>query len=420
MERYTEILEDRAYDLTPDDELYEEKLLEIASMFRTFSAALTEFIKGHGYNGDPDDAAAKVAFLRSRYKAAEINAPRDLKDWFSSDKTLKKRDLAFQVCFALGLNVDETNDFFRRVMFERSFDCHSINEAVYYFCIRHGLSYMDAKAIIALMPNVDNQGRVNTQDDDVLYTGTIIEFINGINSKDELVAYINDHISQFGYNNATATKHIQDLWDIISRKEGLAYREGLLLAEANAYRIGEDENDYDNDDDAVTTVTAEPDSVWKIYCQILGLDKYQTTRYGGNRSIKPLLEKNNLLPPLAEAKFPDRDGIEKIVNGVHVSPERIRKLMILLEFYVYWADLIVKAKNAFNESGMIDAERFLAKADRYLVEAGYPPLYQGNPYDWIFMWAIKDSTPLYTFREYINELFAYKGAPLLRFEDEEA
>ena len=58
MERYTEILEDRAYDLTPDDELYEEKLLEIASMFRTFSAALTEFIKGHGYNGDPDDAAA--------------------------------------------------------------------------------------------------------------------------------------------------------------------------------------------------------------------------------------------------------------------------------------------------------------------------------------------------------------------------
>ena len=56
--------------------------------------------------------------------------PRDLKDWFSSDKTLKKRDLAFQVCFALGLNVDETNDFFRRVMFERSFDCHSINEAV--------------------------------------------------------------------------------------------------------------------------------------------------------------------------------------------------------------------------------------------------------------------------------------------------
>lgn len=418
MERYTEILDDKASDLTPDDELYEEKLLEIASLFRTFSAALTEFIKGHGYIGNPDDAAAKVAFLRSRFKAAEINTPRDLKDWFSSDKSLKKRDLAFQVCFALGLNVEETNDYFRRVMFERSFDCHSINEAVYYFCIRNGLPYKDAKEIIALMPDVDNQGRVNTQADDVLYTGTIIEFINGISSKEELIAYVNEHIAQFGYNNATATKHIQDLWNIISREEGLAYREGIIWAEANAYRIGEDEN-AESDDDAYTTVTAEPDSVWKIYCQILGLDKYQTARYGVNRSIKPLLEKNNLLPPLAEAKFPDRDGIEKIINGVHVSPERIRKLMILLEFYVYWADLIVKSKNAYCESGMIDAERFLAKADRYLVEAGYPPLYQGNPYDWIFMWAIKDSTPLCSFRDHMTELFAYKGDSLLQYEDEE-
>lgn len=415
MERYTEILDDMTSNLTPDDEQYEEKLLAIASLFRTFSAALTEFIKEHGYSGNPDDDAAKVAYLRSRFKAAKINAPRDLKDWFSSGKTLKKKEIAFQVCFALGLDVDETNDFFRRVMFERSFDCHSIYEAVYYFCFRNGLSYEDAKEIIALMPDVDNKGRVNTHDDDVLYTGTIIDYINGISSKDELLAYISEHISQFGYNNATATKHIQDLWNIISRKEGLAYREGLLWAEANAYRIGEDD-----DDDAFTTATAEPDSVWKIYCQILGLDKYQATRYGATRSIKPLLEKNNLLPPLAEAKFPDRDGIEKIINGVHVSPERIRKLMILLEFYVYWADLIVKSKNAFCESSRIHAERFQDKANRYLVEAGYPRLYEGNPYDWIFMWAIKDATPLCTFRDYMTELFAYKGDSLLQDKDKEA
>ena len=93
--------------------------------------------------------------------------------------------------------------------------------------------------------------------------------------------------------------------------------------------------------------------------------------------------------------------------------------MILLEFYVFWAEQIVKSKNPFHESTAVDAERFMAKVDRYLVEAGYPALYHGNPYDWIFLWAIKDPSPLLTFRYYMSELFAHKGDALLRLEDEE-
>ena len=414
MERYTEVLDYEASSLTPDDDLYEQKLLSVASMFRTFSEALTRFISEHGYTGSTDDSAAKVDYMRSQFKAAGINAPRDLKDWFSSNKSIK-RETAFSVCFALGLNVDETNDFFRRVIFERSFDCHAVNEAVYYFCIRNGMAYKEAKEIISLMPKVDNKGHVDTESNDVLYTGTIIEFINGISNKDELIAYVNEHITQFGYNNATATKHIQDLWNTISRKNGLAYQEGLLLAEGNAYRVSEDDSS-----EAFTTVSSDPDSVWYLYCQILGLDKHQTKKFGGEiRSIKSVLVDNSLLPPLAEANFPDRNGIEKIINGSHVSPETIRKLMILLEFYVFWAEQIVKSKNPFHESTAVDAERFMAKADRYLVEAGYPALYHGNPYDWIFLWAIKDPSPLLTFRYYMSELFAHKGDALLRLEDEE-
>ena len=297
MERYTEILDYEASNLSPDDDLYEEKLLGIASMFRTFSEALTQFICSHGYTGHIDDITAKVDFLRNQFKIAGINPPRDLKDWFSSNKALK-RETAFQTCFALGLNVDETNDFFRRVIFERSFDCHAVNEAVYYFCIRNGLTYKVAKEIISQMPKIDNKGRVDTKNNDVLYTGTIIEFINGISDKDELISYVREHIVQFGYNNATATKHIQDLWNSIAQSEGLAYREGLLLTEANAYRTSEK-----NDDDTLVTASSDADSVWRIYCQLLGLDKHQTVKYGTNRSIKPMLEANNLLPPLAEAKF---------------------------------------------------------------------------------------------------------------------
>lgn len=34
-----------------------------------------------------------------------------------------------------------------------------------------------------------------------------------------------------------------------------------------------------------------------------------------------------------------------------------------------------------------------------MIEAGYPELYVGNPYDWIFFYVSHDREPLITFRE---------------------
>ena len=43
-----------------------------------------------------------------------------------------------------------------------------------------------------------------------------------------------------------------------------------------------------------------------------------------------------------------------------------------------------------------------------LLDAGYLKLYAGNPYDWIFMWALNDENPLIAFRYYMGEVFAVK------------
>jgi hypothetical protein len=238
-----------------------------------------------------------------------------------------------------------------------------------------------------------------------LYTGTIVEFINGAKNAEELISYVTDHIEQFGYNNATATKHIQELWASLACKGGLAYKEGLLLDKAFNFDIGKELGK----DDEYTTVTEDTDSIWRIFAQIVGLDRHQTTQLGTNRNLKPLLENNALLPSLAEDSFPDRNGIELIIKGKHVSHERIRKTMILLEFYTYWANAIVAHKNALWESTEVDAERCIDKINRYLIESGYPELYPGNPYDWIFMWAVNDAWPLVAFRDYMRTLYAHKS-----------
>lgn len=402
MDQYTEILTRMSDNLSPDDDQYEEKLLAIASTFRSFSQSLTSFLCSNGFAGDSGNEDEKVSFLKNKFKGKNIPYPRDIKKWFTEGKGIN-RDTAFQICFAFGLSVEETNDFFRRVYFERSFDCHSISEAVYYYCIRNGLSYTDALDLISRMPTVKTSA-IKT-DKEILYTGTIIEFINGIKTADELVDYVCEHIEQFGYNNATAAKHIQELWQTLSCEDGLAHKEGLLLDKSFNYDFGKDFTK----DDEYTIVSKEEDSIWRIFAQIVGLDRKQTTQFGTNRTIKPLLENNALLPSLAEESFPDRNGIELIIKGKHVSHERIRKIMILLEFYNYWATAMVEHNNALWESNEIEAERCIDKINRYLIEAGYPELYPGNPYDWIFMWAVKDVWPLVTFRDYMLALYAYKS-----------
>ena len=74
MDYYTDYFNTTALSLSPDDEQYEEKLLAIASHFRSFSDALSQFIGEHGYDG-PDSAETKAAFIKLKFSEAGIPTP---------------------------------------------------------------------------------------------------------------------------------------------------------------------------------------------------------------------------------------------------------------------------------------------------------------------------------------------------------
>lgn len=43
-----------------------------------------------------------------------------------------------------------------------------------------------------------------------------------------------------------------------------------------------------------------------------------------------------------------------------------------------------------------------------LVDAGYPILYPGNPYDFIIFFSVNADNPLMTFRDFMREMFLNK------------
>lgn len=383
MASYTTLLQSPLDLISPEDDNFIEELLDVARLFRPFCEGLDEFLAAHGYTGDPGSTAEKTAFLRAAFEGAGMTPPRDMEKWYNQRQTVR-RDTAFQICFAFRLDGTETDEFFRRVFArERSFDCHRVQEAVYYFCLNNGLSYADAQAIIDALPPPPKD---LPEGQSAVYTESIIAELNRIDTREALVEYLSGNIAQFSQNNVTASDRIRRLWARAAGPEGLLVREY-----ARFYAPGDDVATGQQAQLPLKDGALRP---WDAYLAILQLDKRQVSGLKPDRTIRPIIEK---LHADAQDSFPDRQGIEAILAGRRVSYERVRKWLILLVFYTYWAERRL-------ERGTCDAEgpdgvRCIDTIDRYMVDAGYPEMYVGNPYDWLFFYAARDREPLITFRE---------------------
>lgn len=389
MPAYTAMLQRPLDSISFEDDNFIEELLQVVQLFRPFSAAITEFISEHGYEGGPDDIDAKVSFIRTAFEKANITSPREIREWFTAGQPIK-RDTAFLICFAFRLDGGATDEFFRRYYArERSFNCHQVQEAVYYFCLNNGLSYAEALDIQTRVP----LAKESTKSSDIVYTGSIIAELNELETKDALITYLTENIDKFSDSNVTAYETIRRLWALAAGNGGLLMQEREKLpsilddaatGEKNRLRSGK--------------AGVKP---WDAYLAILQLDKDDVKRLKAERSIRPILKK---LHTDAQDSFPDRQGIDKILRGEHVSYERVRKWLVLLTFYTFWAQKAVKEGNY--EAEAEDANRCLTSMNQHLMDAGYPELYVGNPYDWIFLYAAKSEEPLYVFRFIWNELLA--------------
>ena len=388
MDVYTSKLETGAAELYEYDAV--EKLPQIIASFRGHGAALSDFLSRHGYPEDREDSVpAKAAFLKERFEAAGIGAAkaRGAEKWLTEMNGFE-RETGFRIAFALGLSIEETNDFFRTVLLDRSFDCHTIDEAIYYYCIFSGRGYPEAEKLIKAAP-VPGKTPIPS-DGTVLYTRNIISFIRTNPDEETLIRYFSENLTQFGYNQVKAREYITSLWEKITGPDGLAAKEKDKLPESPS---GSADNGKD--------------STWNVYLQILGLDSDDTRYIKTDRTIKPILENKMYMHEFAAANYPARGGILKLLKGEPVSHDLTRKTLIFLAFYHFWVNRALS--HSGNPSYMAeehDRERCLAELDQYLLDAGFPEIYAGNPYDWIFLWAAGREAPLPAFRGYWQFLSA--------------
>lgn len=389
MPTYTTVLQKPLETISWEDDTFVEELLEVVQLFRPFSVAITEFITERGYAGDAADIEAKVTFIRTAFSKANMDAPREVREWFTLQQPVK-RDTAFQICFAFGLDGIETDEFFRRIYArERSFNCHQVQEAIYYFCLNNGLTWADAMDIQSRVPLAGKE----KAGANVVHTDSIIAELGDLETKDEMITWLKENIDKFTASNVTAYENIRRLWELTAGPNG------LLIQEHESPELTSILDDSATDRTKKLNFGADGVRLYDAYLAILQLDKKDVKRLETDRSIKPILEK---LHDSVQDSFPDRQGIDLILRGEHVSYERVRKWLVLLTFYTWWARKAIEKGDYAADPG--DADRCIATMNQYLIESGYPELYVGNPYDWIFFYAAKNEVPLFAFRYIWNEL----------------
>ena len=417
--------------------------LKEPSNHNSISLQLTRTLHALGMDGDKAEMAR---FLFDRMIETDPSLSENRKSfmqtvnrWFSKNVT-PTRDMAFRCCFALGLDVDQSNDFLRKGCFLNGFNLRDAEEVIYFFCLLNGLSYSEARKMQA---EFDAAPAGNTLQDD-MGTQALTRLLNEV-KWDEKDAFLQEFLipnksSFIGYSKTAVAvferetgklcyniirHHLQMLYqtDVVANDESAAHEsywiKDPVLNQLLKYIDSRAANDPDfaacaallhsrRSSDAKETVKntenfvkARQREIKRDWSQILTADRiFDEAVYGipeywhetrkisrGKEEFRAYRERegfkqsslygdNNVL-----SAFPRAADFSKIkyVRGKQAFAPETRKALLLLKFFNYCYDYMRTYSSA------LSYESFYEELTDMLEAGHLAYLYPGDPFDWLIL-----------------------------------
>lgn len=424
------VLEYACVDMTEEAVDY----LKNPESFRSFGEGLAELIGKKGYSGDSGNIVAMSEYLMAKLEKIHSSIKKEtVVSWFSGKHSPKveaaSRPKMYEICFSLGLTYDETVWFFHHVYYDRAFNCHMIEEAVFYYAFLNGISYQKAQEIISEIEAAPTA--VADHNIEPNYTSIVRNRILEIHSDAELKEFLISNKENFENWNVSASKKLHDLVSGLLGQPEIKVRIDALKRQL----MRQAESKLDNGIQNLHLVGGELYQGCGLLMKEIFYDaEYPDEEYGnarrtpveslmeliGNRNISTYtfllerllttssgLKKKNEIPYIVRNNFPSKKVISDLLSEDKIytskSYDGIRKMLVLLDFYRFW--LNIKLKIGYTE---LTAEElfktYCDEANSCLDECGYEKLYDGNPYDWIFLTAANSEAPIVYLRSCITEL----------------
>ena len=372
----TQLAEDSFADFEFDySDVPGKEYIESLNTVTTFYDYTYAYAQKNGFDGDKSDAdaLAKFIFALGNERNAPLSSLNTLKNWLKKAPPTGNqagRENVYTLCFALGLDAKETKEFFLKAYLERPFNYKNIHEAVYFFCLNNGLSYTKAQRIIK---KIEGSAEVKNPDAEKV-TEQVGYALSQMKTEDDVITYLINNRCGFAMQNQTATNKIKDLIE-----------ECKVLAKAEHKLLHNSEISVNNIDELLTVITGY----------------YARETLNGEKAYKQSISKSKL-PDKIKQNFPQREQFKQIEEG-KASFDTIRKALILLKFYSFFADALIHHAEDL-ENGLF--YEFVDETNEMLAECGYVQLYWRNPYDWLFGYcAYGAANPLNEFKDIIDVFY---------------
>lgn len=365
-----------------------KEILENKESTQIFQTKLRERVRQLGYQGDLTKTSHVLTFLLAQCKEAGIeNLSRNtLKNWLESSPPGRTRDArknVYKLCFALKMDHIQTEEFFLKAYMDRSFNYKIPEEAVYYFCLRTGKGYQDAQRLVETYQKNANLQHEGTE----MMTERIGRKLSDIQTEEQLLDFLYEHHYEEEQQNYSAKKQIQML---LPRCYELARQEYEQYGGENA----KDEYSYKME---------KMESIDALLTQIKGYDEREMRKTSGD--LEKARKKG--LAAIAGSNFPERQQFYQIDHSKNVSSDVLFRILVLLEFYSFYADLLLK--NPPESEFQAYADEFEDELCAVLADCGFIEAYERNPYIKLFLVCANSARPLDMFRDIIDEYFLSQG-----------
>jgi hypothetical protein len=336
------------------------------------------------------------------------------------------RQQIYEICFALNLTFDETKWFFGHVYYDRAFNCHTIEEAVFYYAFRNNVGYQEALEIIDTI-YASNSTIESISPSEISayptenYTLFVQEHISDMHSKEEIIDFLTANKDNFNEWNKTAFANLNNLVKTLivsdAAKKEIHNLKRLLTRRINSNNIDNSEHIKINHSDKCGLIMKE---ILYDAKKSSSFDKYIYETINGKNvcsntfilerllSSSTGLPKSPDIPYIVRNNFPNKKVMSDILSEQKVSLSKsydgIRKMIILLDFYSFWVNIKLGISDMSEYSASERFTTYIDEANALLHKCGYEDLFEGNPYDWVFICSAKNDEPLDFFRSCVNEL----------------
>lgn len=330
-------------------------MLRECTMFRTLSQKLNAFSKGRDIK-----SVLINGLCRNHPEMKPDTVSRNVRNWLNDRQNKIHKADAIELCFILGLNIDESNSLVAMIS-EEALHWRHPDEIPYIFALLNNYDYGKAAELHKRIKESISPEQAPT--DDEIFTDIVRGEIMKIKSEDELVNYVVNNYGKFNSLHNTAYNLFCEMMAILETPADTDDTSDGYLPESEKYSVGRIVQAYMHRED-IPEIS----------------DKKK-------KSVFTALQHN------VAQNWPSESAISRIVNR---HTDVTRKTLILLFLATYDAgDTSAEDEDAYldwdpdyekNRDEIF--EEFYTNMNNMLEKCGFARLDPRSPFDWIIIFCM--------------------------------